>query len=91
MESGELMVTLFFVIPTIVAGMMFVILSTVLFVRGLNEFFREIGVRPSHVWGTVIVAAFAAFLMWFVLGFPKPSYFPAYGSDPCDIPHQMKD
>ena len=32
-----------------------------------------------------------AFLAWFVLYGPTPDYLPAYGSDPRDIPYQMRD
>lgn len=40
---------------------------------------------------TVIVAVLLAFLVWFVFCLPAPGYMPAHGSDPRNIPYQMKD
>lgn len=40
---------------------------------------------------TVIAAALLAFLVWFIFCMPAPDYMPPYGSNPYDIPHQMKD
>lgn len=40
---------------------------------------------------TVIAAALLAILVWFVLCMPAPDYMPGYGSDPRQIPYQMKD
>lgn len=40
---------------------------------------------------TAIAVVLMAFLVWFVLHGPTPDYLPPYGSDPREIPHQMKD
>lgn len=40
---------------------------------------------------TVIAAVLLAFLFWFVFCLPAPDYMPGYGSDPRNIPYQMKD
>lgn len=39
----------------------------------------------------LVGVALLAFLMWFVLYGPTPDYLPAYGSDPREIPAQMRD
>lgn len=39
----------------------------------------------------LVGVALLAFLMWFVLYGPTPDYLPTYGSDPRDIPAQMRD
>lgn len=39
----------------------------------------------------VIAAVLLAFLVWFVLCMPAPDYMPEAGSDPQQIPYQMKD
>lgn len=47
---------------------------------------------PAKTVRMVIVAvALVAFLLWFVLCLPAPDYMPPHGSDPRDIPYQMKD
>lgn len=38
-----------------------------------------------------IAAVLAAFLFWFVVFGPRPAYLPPYGTDPQDLPHQMRD
>lgn len=40
---------------------------------------------------TVIVVVLLALLVWFVFYLPAPDYMPGYGSDPRNIPYQMKD
>lgn len=40
---------------------------------------------------TLAAVVLVALLLWFILDGPTPDYLPEYGSDPCDIPAQMKD
>ena len=40
---------------------------------------------------TVIAAVLLALLVWFMFYLPAPDYMPGYGSDPQNIPYQMKD
>lgn len=40
---------------------------------------------------TVIAVVLLALLIWFVSYLPAPDYMPGYGSDPRNIPYQMKD
>ena len=46
---------------------------------------------PQRVTLVLLAAFLAGFLAWFVLFGPTPDYLPPYGSDPRDIPYQMKD
>ena len=39
----------------------------------------------------LIAALLLAFFIWFVFYMPAPDYMPPYGTDPCEIPQQMKD
>lgn len=39
----------------------------------------------------MFIAALIAAALWFVLNVPMPDYAPEYGSDPREIPYQMKD
>lgn len=40
---------------------------------------------------TMFVVLMIVCAIWFVLTTPRPDYMPDYGSDPRDIPYQMKD
>ena len=39
----------------------------------------------------LIAVVLMALLILFVFYGPTPDYLPPYGSDPCDMPYQMKD
>ena len=45
----------------------------------------------EYVSVALIATVLVAFCLWFVFYGPTPDYLPPYGSDPCDIPNQMKD
>lgn len=39
----------------------------------------------------MVAVTLLAFLVWFVLYGPTPDYLPPYGTDPQDLPHQMRN